>query len=203
MTEDAPRKTHHHGALKEALITLALDAAREGAVEQMSLRDASRRLGVSPGAVYRHFPDKEALMRALVLRGFDMLAAGFEAVAPLSAPARDVVEAEARFRALAGVYVEFASAHFGLWRLMFGPAAVGIMPEGRPSAFAWLQAALEALGQHGVTREPDPEDARFAWVAIHGLADLRAAPGVAIPRDPRALEALCDRILRGLGAGGH
>lgn len=203
MTGTGPRKPHHHGALKEALIAFALDAARAGVVEQMSLREASRQLGVSPGAVYRHFPDKEALMRALALRGFDMLAAGFEAVAPLAAPPEDAAEAEARFRAMARVYVEFARDHFGLWRLMFGLAGAGLMPEGRPSAFAWLQAALEALSRQGVTRAAGAEAAHFAWASIHGLADLRAASGLAIPRDDAALAALCDHILCGLGAGGH
>lgn len=194
------RKAHHHGALKEALVALALDAAREGAVEEMSLREASRRLGVSPGAVYRHFPDKEALMRALALRGFDMLAEGFEATVPLESAAAGPEEAIARFEALAGAYVAFSAAHYGLWRLMFGPYGVGAMPGGRPSAFAWLEKVLGELHANGVTPAPGPEDARFAWAAIHGLSDLRASPAVTIPRE--GVGETCARILRGLGRGG-
>ena len=193
------RKTHHHGALKEALLALALEAAREGTVEEMSLREASRRLGVSPGAVYRHFPDKEALMRALALRGFDMLAEGFEAAVPWGSRAAGPEDAVARFEALAGAYAAFSAAHYGLWRLMFGPHGAGLVPEGRPSAFAWLEKALGELHGTGVIARPGPEDARFAWAAIHGLSDLRASPAVAIPRE--GVGETSARILRGLGAG--
>ena len=192
------RKTHHHGALKEALVALALQAAREGTVEEMSLREASRRLGVSPGAVYRHFADKEALMRALALRGFDMLADGFEAAVPFDSRAAGAEDARARFAALAAVYVTFSAAHYGLWRLMFGPYGKGLVPEGRPSAFAWLVKALEELHAAGVIARPGAEDARFAWAAIHGLSDLRASPAVTVPRE--GVEETCARILRGLGA---
>jgi AcrR family transcriptional regulator len=197
MTE--ARKTHHHGALKEALVALALEAAREGTVEEMSLREASRRLGVSPGAVYRHYPDKEALMRALALRGFDMLAEGFEAAVPYGTRSAGPEDAVARFVTLAEAYVAFSVAHYGLWRLMFGPHGAGLVPEGRPSAFGWLAKALEELHAEGVIASPDAEDARFAWAAIHGLSDLRASPAVSIPR--KGVGETCARILRGLGAG--
>jgi AcrR family transcriptional regulator len=203
MSETTPRKMHHHGALKEALVTLALEAAQEGVVEQMSLRDASRRLGVSPGAVYRHFPDKDALMRALALRGFDMLAAGFDLAVPLESRAATAEEAIARFELLAASYADFAAKHYGLWRLMFGPAGKGLMPEGRPSAFAWLEKSLQDLRAAAVIGPPQQQDAHFAWSAIHGFSDLCAAPGVKISGDTAAIHALCQRILRSLRASSH
>jgi len=69
MDVDVTRKPHHHGRLPEAVIELAIDAARAGSIDLMSMRDVSRRLGVSPAAVYRHFPDREAILRA-VARGW-------------------------------------------------------------------------------------------------------------------------------------
>jgi AcrR family transcriptional regulator len=55
-----------------------LAAARETIAEQgteASLRAVARRAGVGIGTLYRHFPDREALLRALLGRGFDTLCA--------------------------------------------------------------------------------------------------------------------------------
>ena len=64
----APRP-YHHGNLRAALIEagMALLAAR--ALDDLSLREVARAVGVSATAVYRHFPDKGALMAALAAEG--------------------------------------------------------------------------------------------------------------------------------------
>ncbi|MFN7597599.1 MAG: helix-turn-helix domain-containing protein, partial [Cereibacter sp.] len=74
MDVDVTRRPHHHGSLPESLIELAIDASRAGSIDLMSMRDVSRRLGVSPAAVYRHFPDREAILRAVARAGFNLLA---------------------------------------------------------------------------------------------------------------------------------
>ena len=53
------------GDLRDALVDYTLDVARDGHIETMSLRKAARDLGVSSGAVYRHFADKGALLAAV------------------------------------------------------------------------------------------------------------------------------------------
>ena len=190
-------KPHHHGNLKQALLDLALDAARQGTIEDMSLRSASRALGVSPGAVYRHFADKESLLRCLAREGFDRLAEAFEHAMPFSVTAHDRAEAEARFTALGTAYVDFATRHYGLWRLMFGPFGAGSLaaPDDRPNTFDWLRKALDDLHATGAIRHvPDRAAADFAWCAIHGLADLQSSPAVPA-RDLRAAVALHCRLI--------
>ena len=60
-----------------------LDAARELFAERASpsvqIDDVARRAGVGVGTVYRHFPDKEALMGELVRERFELFNARLRA----------------------------------------------------------------------------------------------------------------------------
>lgn len=61
-----PRRTgYHHGNLREALIEAALQLVKEGGPESVSVREAAKRAGVSPGAPFRHFNNRTALMTAV------------------------------------------------------------------------------------------------------------------------------------------
>ena len=51
---------YHHGDLRAALLSAAMDLLEEDG-GSLSLRAVARRAGVSPAAPYRHFADKEAL----------------------------------------------------------------------------------------------------------------------------------------------
>ena len=200
MKERSSRKAHHHGNLKEALVTYALGAAEEGAIEMLSLRAAARDLGVSPGAVYRHFADKDALMEELAARGFDMLAASFETEVPFASTARDANDSRRRLRALAKAYVDFASRYYGLWRLMFGPsgAPVAARTAERPGTYNWLGKVLQEMHQTALIAPPTPEAQFFAWTAVHGLSDLQASPAIDVSDPGARVDAHCYAIERAL-----
>ncbi len=199
MTDRTARTTHHHGNLKEALIDYALAAAHAGALEALSLRQASRDLGVSPGAAYRHFADRDALLSTVAARGFDALAARFEAALPFASEATSAVEARRRFVALGEAYVAFARENYGLWRLMFGPYGLTwVPPTGRPPTYAWLEKALDDMARWGVIRPVDASAQFFAWSAIHGLSDLQASPASAPSRTQEPVEHQCALIIAAL-----
>ena len=62
----SPRRTgYHHGNLREALIGAAIQLVEESGPESVSVREAAKRAGVSPGAPFRHFSSKTALMTAV------------------------------------------------------------------------------------------------------------------------------------------
>lgn len=178
MKTDIDRKPHHHGRLRDEVVALAMEEARAGAIELLSMRDVSRRLGVSPAAIYRHFTDRDAILRAVARAGFDLLAERFEAVVPFGSTAPDAVAALDRFQALALAYVRFARDHYGLWRLMFGP--YGRDPNAtqltRPSTYDWLGKSLAELRDFGVIVGPTLDDQYFVWTAIHGISDLQSSP---------------------------
>jgi AcrR family transcriptional regulator len=103
----SPRpKPYHHGDLRRGLIDAALQLAEEGGAEAVSVREAARRAGVSPGAPFRHFESRDALMTAVAEEAQRRFRAEIEA------PAGDAL---ARFRKLGLAYLRWAMrnpAHF-------------------------------------------------------------------------------------------
>jgi AcrR family transcriptional regulator len=58
-------KPYHHGDLRRVLIDAALKLVEEGGAEAVSVREAARRAGVSPGAPFRHFASRSQLIAAV------------------------------------------------------------------------------------------------------------------------------------------
>jgi AcrR family transcriptional regulator len=104
-------KPYHHGDLRRALIDAALRLAEEGGPEQVSVREAARRAGVSAGAPFRHFETRDALMTAVAEEAQRRFRDEIER-ALAEAPAGDPLS---RFRTLGLAYLRWAAhnpAHF-------------------------------------------------------------------------------------------
>ena len=67
----ATARPYHHGNLRPALLGAAERALARG--RELSLRELAREIGVSHAAPRRHFADKQALLDALALDGFERL----------------------------------------------------------------------------------------------------------------------------------
>src|SRR5919108_421380 len=66
-------RPYHHGDLRAALLTSAERTLREKGTAALSLRELARDIGVSHAAPGRHFKDKQSLLDALALAGFERL----------------------------------------------------------------------------------------------------------------------------------
>src|SRR5258708_35477325 len=97
-------RPYHHGNLRTALLAAAEVTVRERGVQELSLRELARDVGVSHGAPRRHFPDRQALLDALAESGFVRL--GTELRAAFEAAGADC---EGRLRAGADACVRFAA----------------------------------------------------------------------------------------------
>ena len=175
-------KTYHHGDLRAALIEAGM-AVLQGDGE-LSLRALARQVGVSATAVYRHFPDKDALLKALAAEGFRILAADQRAASEAAGGG------VAGFGATGAAYVRFALKNPALFRLAFAhPAPPGHADQ--DEAMTMLRAAAEAFAPVGV----DPRVAALqAWSLAHGLAVLMLDGHV--PVDERLIDAVIDaRVL--------
>jgi AcrR family transcriptional regulator len=64
---------YHHGNLRQALLDAALALIEAGLEQGVSLRTVAAWAGVSNGAPYRHFKDREDLMAAVATIGFERL----------------------------------------------------------------------------------------------------------------------------------
>jgi len=63
-----PKKTkpsYHHGDLRRALLDATVQLIEEQGLEAVSVREVARRTGVSPGAPFRHFQNRTALLTAV------------------------------------------------------------------------------------------------------------------------------------------
>jgi AcrR family transcriptional regulator len=97
-------RPYHHGDLRRVLIDAAMQLIGEGGPEAVSVREAARRAGVSPGAPFRHFPSRDALMNAVAEEAQRRFRAEI-AEALADAPLDDPLE---RFRCLGMAYLRWA-----------------------------------------------------------------------------------------------
>lgn len=184
------RDGYHHGDLRNALVGAAIDLAAAGGPEAVVLREAARRVGVSPTAAYRHFAGQSDLLYTVKAHGQDALAVSMRAAIADSGAAADSARAAAdpgaaaveRVKALGRGYLHFAFAEPGMFRTAFCRIAMPVDPEtGQPthdesggfSSFEMLTAALDdlvATGRMSAARRPGAEVA--AWSTVHGLAML-------------------------------
>jgi AcrR family transcriptional regulator len=203
-------RNYHHGNLRAALIEAGVELARQGGPDAVVLREASRSAGVSHNAAYRHFADRDELLRAVCERCMTALAELMEQRIDAAGPPDGAEEtAHRRLRATGQAYVAFASTEPGLFRTAFAvPDTLSWFGEGEGvgcSGLGPLQLlgaqldGLVATGALPAERRPLAEFA--AWSSVHGLATLMVeGPLRALPDADRelALTRLLDTIERGL-----
>ncbi len=156
-------KTYHHGDLRAALVEAGLKALEASAADDLSLRQIARDVGVSATAVYRHFPDKAALLSALAQAGIAQMAAWQVEAAAAATP-------DNAFAATGRAYVRWALAHPALFKLVFGQCnSVG------QTVFGDNQAA-QMLRRYAHDLTGDEAGAQRlmiqAWAVVHGVAML-------------------------------
>jgi AcrR family transcriptional regulator len=185
--------------------SLAIVAAHGPAA--LSLREVARRAGVSHQAPYKHFPDREAILAALVTEAFEGLAGAMDGAMA------DVAEPSAALVAAGRAYVRWARANPGSWRLLFRPDMVALdrYPEARAAggrAFAVLQRGVGALsrapspGGHPLAVLGDPEaEVRLAlaWSTVQGLAALLVDGPLPMPGSSLDADALAEAVPALLG----
>jgi AcrR family transcriptional regulator len=186
-------RSYHHGDLRQALVSSALEILSEGGVAGLSLRAAARRAKVSATAPYRHFADKEALLAAVAEHGFRRLTERFTAAAAAAPDPRTALAA------LGVAYVVFARDEPSLFKLMFGPAietksAHPALDEAGCDCFRALQQAVAAARFFDCGR--DVEDISLAcWSLVHGLASL-IVDGRLATEDTDSAETIAIRLTR-------
>jgi AcrR family transcriptional regulator len=193
-------RPYHHGDLRAALLSQAERTLRDKGPSVLSLRELARDVGVSHAAPSRHFKDKQALLDALVLEGFDRLEAA------LTTARDEAGDSYAdRLAAIARAYVRFAIGNAALLDLMYSfkhdPAASEalIAAVQRLSAFS---AELIGDGQHrGEVREGPVECIALPVMAsLHGFATLAMTFTLPAEEVERGLDETIAFVLRGCSA---
>ncbi|MEU7061060.1 TetR/AcrR family transcriptional regulator [Streptomyces sp. NPDC046197] len=107
------QRPYHHGDLRATLLKSAEHTLRTRGAAALSLRELAREAGVSHAAPGRHFKDKQALLDALALAGYERLAQTLETA---DEPG---LALEQRLAGLARAYIGFAVDNAALLELMF------------------------------------------------------------------------------------
>ena len=203
----AGERPYHHGDLHRAIVNAALEVLSETQSTEFSLRELSRRAGVTHNAPYKHFADKRELLAAVSGAGFELLAKRMtDVTATLSNPRQ-------RLSAIARAYVRHGVENPALYRLMFGGYLTG-QDESRPAveraAGEKTKALLEEAIIEGALGSAIPNTLRnerkiagailIFWSQMHGLTLLLVdrLVGPSGKADELAEKAL-QGILDGLG----
>jgi AcrR family transcriptional regulator len=159
----AGRRERTKAANRAALVTAARDAFGELGFEAVGVRDIVRRTDLASGTFYNYFPDKDAVLRAVVEE------AGTEARRRVQAArtgARDVPAfVEAGYRAYFEFIVEDPATFAFLRRNVGALGAAGLERE-LPLGAAELADDLRALVARGALAPLDLDYCAHAMVAV-------------------------------------
>jgi AcrR family transcriptional regulator len=139
---------------------------REGAAA-VSMRRVADAVGITAMAIYRHYPDRDALLNAIANQGFEELAAELQ-----SEYQRLPVDIEKRLLRLADMYVAHAFAHPRLFELMFLAPRRGArryprdFKAGRSPTANLMVACLREGMESGVLRKDDAWEIAFETGAL-------------------------------------
>lgn len=192
----APKRGYHHGNLRAKLIEATRSLVETHGPDGFSVAQAARAAKVSSAAPYRHFADRDALLRAVALNTMERLEDAMReaAIATASDPLDPVV-------AIGRAYCDFALTEPGLFRLMFGLTRdhaddETIVEQGQATLGVLIDAVQAAIGE-------DAERVRMRslelWSFVHGLSFLTidekvGTAGIELNRD-LMLRDMAERLL--------
>jgi AcrR family transcriptional regulator len=168
----ARAKPYHHGDLRRALLDATLQLIEEQGPQGFTLRAAARRAGVTAGATYHHFKDKEDLVAAVAEEGFQLLRKEL-----IEAADKPCDSARDRSRNVAVAYVLFAVRQPTRFRVMVGygvlarHSAEGVSNQALDTYRLVRDILIDGLTEH--SGQPVSEADVLAWGSVvHGLAFL-------------------------------
>jgi len=194
-----PTKKKQIANLQEVIKETAWKQIAEKGAPALSLRAIARELKITAPAIYNYFPDRDALVTALIIDAF-------KSFGDSQIEARDAVPEEdsvGRMKAIGLAYRNWAHTHPQRYQLIFGTPIPGyetpveeVMPYGARSlsALVGLIEQLRVTGKLNVTSFPEfPEEykvgdewkthggdvdilslsvAMIIWARVHGIVSL-------------------------------
>ena len=156
----------------------------------LSMRVLAKELGLTPRALYRHYPDRAALEAAIAAEGFRQLQVAFvEATTGLSGVAA--------LRSVAYAYLAFARTHSALYTMIM---TTHEMPEGAQETEHHLWVfVVELIGKMiDLLPEASANVAVALWAFLHGFIELERANVFGLQKPNSGFEAGLEAFLTGL-----
>lgn len=154
-------------SVRDGSVEIAKAIIAEAGLEGLSLREVARRLGVSHGAPYRHFPSRDHLLAEVIRRAYEDFATSLRQGLTPGDP-------DANLAAMGRAYILYGLEKPLEYRLMFGtrlpdPAIHVEMMHSADQAFSLLK---DALSKRARPDDRIDEQALFVWASLHGLVTI-------------------------------
>jgi AcrR family transcriptional regulator len=172
-----PKKSLRDRCIDESLRIISRDG-----VTNLSIREVARRLGVSHGAPYRHFANRDALITEIAIRGLEVLKEYVEeGVDYEQHPPRD------NFLRVCRNYVRFAMEQHDYFQLILWtelPQSTDNYPllvDGARKVFGLVYDLIgHVSAQKGVHLEDENVVVMHVFSTIHGFASLMSSGKMAV-----------------------
>ena len=195
------RCSYHHGDLRNALIVAAAELIERDGTLDFTMAEAAARAGVSAAAPYRHFTDKEELLRGV--RELAILGLGYAADETASEHPHGSIEG---ILAMGHMYLAYARDKHAFFSLMWEDR--GDIEERREKVeeehggFMVLVNMVQAFcNAHGNSQVNSLHLATQIWSMGHGIATLEANRLINLFDRSIEPEALLDQSVRTMLAG--
>jgi AcrR family transcriptional regulator len=186
----------------EHIAQAALEILESEGPEAVSMRRVAGAVGITPMAIYHHFPGREALLTYITDREFAKLL-GYIQAHPLRG------NSEARLIAVMQGYVDYALARPRVFDFVFSrprPGARRFPKDFRARLSPTLNPVADAIAaamEHGYLKQDDVWEIAFAlWAHVHGYVMLYGAGriGLSETKFRELLRRSLRRFLYGLKA---
>jgi AcrR family transcriptional regulator len=193
------KTAYHHGDLANSLIKAAVSLLESKGAAGLSLREVARIAGVSHGAPAHHFGDKQGLLTAVAIEGYEMLAEQLVASQQSAgcAPERRLIDA-------GYAYIQFALSQTAYFEVMFHPDLTNSETQEYVAAANIASEVLEnCVRQFAASRcqgrevaDPQIQATVVAlWSQVHGFANLWLAGNFGDPADHQQRDAMVMNML--------
>lgn len=162
---------HRRSNLRQAFIDGARVMLRERGLDQFSLNELARKIGVSPASAYRHFADKQELLDHISEEGYRELRDSLILPVDETTPGGVVLRLCIR-------YIEFAMRSPELFVTMFRNRTEVTRGIGREAFMPLVEAVVKAQQVDALPQGDPMRVAGAVWMALHGITDLHRIGGL-------------------------
>ena len=165
------RKERYRSELRAETLSAARELIQKEGYEGLTIRKLANRMECSPMALYSYFADKQALLTALALEGFEKVAKRFDSTVhhdPLTALRQILLD-----------YIAYAEENPFEYRILFlSVETLGELEQTRQDlqernpAFGALFRCVEACIKAGVLQGDAFAVSTVLWTGAHGAASL-------------------------------
>jgi AcrR family transcriptional regulator len=173
------------------ILQAAIEYLEQYGEEALSMRELASRLGLSPHALYRYYPDRATLEATIAEEGFRRLHAD------LVATAAGTRSGNAALRASATAYLGFAQAHPAWYSLMmrFDVQSPGLLEAGHE-----MWTFVVGLVEDVVGAETAASAAVALWAFLHGFTQLERSAILSEQKPRSGFQVGLEALLAGLTA---